>query len=200
MIPGPRVIKSHLPLTYWRDALDKSPGTKVIQTIRNPKDTLVSLYHFMKVNRLMGYLNGTWDEYFEMMKEGYVIYGSYFQFNAEWYQYNMKRENSLVLFYEDMKKGLLGHIKKIADFLSISLSERAVDLITEATTFQNMVKNPKLNPKNADIPVPMFKGDNDCILRKGEVGQWKDYMNDEQLKYIDDKVKEIFDPIGLKFD
>ena len=60
-IPDPRTIKTHLPLCYWKDGLDKSPGTKVIQTVRNPKDTLVSLYHFCRMNQYFGWFNGTWD-------------------------------------------------------------------------------------------------------------------------------------------
>ena len=65
---GPRILKTHLPLCYWKDALDRSPETKVIQTIHNPKDTLVSFYHFHRMNKLLGCLNGTWDEFFEMKK------------------------------------------------------------------------------------------------------------------------------------
>ena len=62
-IPDPRTIKTHLPLCYWKDALDKSPGTKVIQTVRNPKDTLVSLYHSCRMNQYFGWFNGTWDQF-----------------------------------------------------------------------------------------------------------------------------------------
>ena len=61
--PDPRTIKTHLPLCYWKAALDKSANTKVIQTIRNPKDTLVSFYHFCRMNMTLGCFDGTWDEF-----------------------------------------------------------------------------------------------------------------------------------------
>ena len=122
-IADPRTIKTHLPLCYWKDALDKSPGTKVIQTVRNPKDTLVSLYHFCRMNRYFGWFSGTWDQFFETVVDGEMISGDLFQTTANWYNYNKERENSLILVYEDMKKDLNGNLKKLSDFLGKNLSK-----------------------------------------------------------------------------
>ena len=44
LIP-PRYLKSHLPYPLWKNSIQKHPELKIIQTIRNPKDTLVSYYH-----------------------------------------------------------------------------------------------------------------------------------------------------------
>ena len=200
MASGPRIIKSHLPLKYWKEALDKSPGTKVIQTIRNPKDTLISMYHFLKKNKLFGWFNGSWNEFFEGAMKGHLaISGDYFDMTAEWYKYNKQRANSFVLIYEEMMNDHRGHVKKIADFLGESVSERILDLITEKTSFANMVKNPKLNPSNADLQIPFWKHSDDRLLRKGEVGQWKDAMDEEQIKLVDEKSEEILAPLGLNW-
>ena len=66
----PRIMKSHLPYhSHWKQQLDKHPNIRVMQIIRNPKDTLVSFYHHMKNERLLGGYNGTWDQYFDLFKE-----------------------------------------------------------------------------------------------------------------------------------
>lgn len=192
---GPRILKTHLPLCYWKDALDRSPETKVIQTIHNPKDTLVSFYHFHRMNKLLGCLNGTWDEFFEMVEDDYILEGSLFEHTAEWYQYNQKRDHSLVLVYEEMKKDLKANVKKICNFLGKNLSERAIDLISERATFESQVKDPTSPVKgNAH-----FKEDRALFLHKGKVGDWQEYFNEKQNVYVDAKSKECFDPIGLKF-
>ena len=41
-LPSPRVIKTHLPASVWEDNLQKNPNVKIINVIRNPKDTFVS--------------------------------------------------------------------------------------------------------------------------------------------------------------
>ncbi len=43
---APRYLKTHLPLDFWKHNIDKHPELKMIMTIRNPKDVLVSYYHF----------------------------------------------------------------------------------------------------------------------------------------------------------
>ena len=51
----PRIMKSHLPYySHWKQQLDKHPNMRVMQIIRNLKDTLVSFYHHIKNERLLG--------------------------------------------------------------------------------------------------------------------------------------------------
>ena len=195
-IPDPRTIKTHLPLCYWKDGLDKSPGTKVIQTVRNPKDTLVSLYHFCRMNQYFGWFNGTWDQFFETVVDGEMISGDLFQTTANWYNYNKERENSLILVYEDMKKDLNGNLKKLSDFLGKNLLKEVLQKIAEKTTFENMSADPKLNKSN----IPTFKDDRAPFLRKGKVGDWKEYFSNQQSDFCDTKCQIFFEPIGLKFE
>ena len=193
---GPRTIKTHLPLCYWKDALDKSPGTKVIQTVRNPKDTLVSYYHFSRMNQGLGWFNGTWDQFFEMFKNDVIFGSDLFTRTADWYLYNENRENSLVLFYEDMKRDLAGNIKKLSKFLGKCLSDRAIELITEKSTFDNMSKDPNLNMTG----IGAFKETRSKFMRKDQVGDWKDYFIQEQNEFIKSKCSQEFEPIGLRFE
>uniref|UniRef100_A0A8B9V2T6 Sulfotransferase n=1 Tax=Anas zonorhyncha TaxID=75864 RepID=A0A8B9V2T6_9AVES len=48
--PRPRLISSHLPVQLFAKAFFTSKA-KVIYTVRNPKDVLVSLYHFARIFR-----------------------------------------------------------------------------------------------------------------------------------------------------
>lgn len=58
---SPRIVHSHLiPQLLPGGAFKK--GRKVILVFRNPKDTAVSLYHFLKKNKYTGYgLDISWN-------------------------------------------------------------------------------------------------------------------------------------------
>ena len=90
---------------------------KVIQIIRNPKDVLVSLYHFYRMNKGLGLYLGTWDDFFELIRNDQLVYGDLFPQVAEWYSFNKGRENSMILVYEDMKVDLKGNLIKLNQFL-----------------------------------------------------------------------------------
>ena len=48
-LQAPRVIKTHLPYRFVNRWIERDE-VKTIVTLRNPKDTIVSLYHFYKSN------------------------------------------------------------------------------------------------------------------------------------------------------
>ena len=140
-LPSPRFMKTHLPYELWKDQLKKYPNVRVIQTIRNPKDTLVSYYHHFRSSGQLGAFHGTWNQYFEMFREKKLPWGDYFVHNANWYKFSRDREQSLILVYEDMKKSHRGHVIKIAKFLGYDLSDKVIDFIVEKSSLKNMSKN-----------------------------------------------------------
>ena len=191
-LPSPRYMKTHLPYELWKQQLEKHPNIKVIQTVRNPKDTLVSYYHHCRSGSSIGAFHGSWDQYFELFKQKRLPFGDYFEHIADWYKFNKDRKRSLILVYEEMKKSHRDHVIKIAKFLGYDLSDKVVDLIVEKTTFKDMSKTVKHSPG--------WKSDRSNFIRKGEVGDWANYFSEDQSKFIDAKCKEYLEPLGLKFD
>lgn len=64
---SPRVIKTHLPLEFLPDDLEKK--SKVIYIVRNPKDTCVSFHYFMKMVTQSGY-SGSLKDMIRLFSEG----------------------------------------------------------------------------------------------------------------------------------
>ncbi len=81
---GPRIIHTHLPLSYFKKAIETYPNLKVIQTIRNFKDTLVSFYNFYRMEKRLGAFNGSWDDYFKLVENKELAFGDYFDYYSEW--------------------------------------------------------------------------------------------------------------------
>ena len=77
-LPSPRVIKTHLPASVWKDNLRKNPNVKIINVIRNPKDTIVSYYHHYKNDPPIGLFTGSFNDFFELAIKGQVCWGDIF--------------------------------------------------------------------------------------------------------------------------
>ncbi|XP_044172185.1 sulfotransferase family cytosolic 1B member 1-like isoform X1 [Acropora millepora] len=184
-LPSPRLISSHL--TY--DVIPKGEGCKYIYIARNPKDVAVSYYEFMKAFGPSGGYNGPWEFFARIFVEGKVPFGLWNKHVLEWWK---RKDNSNVLFlkYEDLKKDLTANIWQIAEFLEKPVSKDIVNKITHQCTFKEMTKNMSAFTFIDDLKV----------LRKGEIGDWKNYFTPEiEKRFETDVMKELMDT-GLTFD
>ena len=77
-LESPRYIKTHLPLPLLNpEVLNKA---KVIWAARNPKDTMLSLFHHEKLIPHHGLKRDGFDEFFELFLKGEVVYGDYWNY------------------------------------------------------------------------------------------------------------------------
>ncbi len=193
-VPHPWIMKSHLPARYFLRQL-KEEKPKIIVGMRNPKDMLVSFYHFYRMNKAMGAFSGSWDEFFELYKQHKLIYGDYFDWCNSWWPLR-REENILVIRYEDMIRDLKGSVETIDRFLGGNVDDSTISRIVEQTTFSNMKDNPQLNMTGHSI----FRYDVSQFCRKGVVGDWKNYFTAEQNEYVDRLYEQNCVPNGLTFE
>ncbi len=192
----PVYMRTHLPLSLLTPQLEKHPNIKIIQTLRNPKDTLVSLYHHLSSDNNLGGFKGTWDQFFEQIfLKGRLPWGNLFENTADWYKFNKDRKNSLTLKYEDTRKHHKRQVVKIAQFLGFDLPEETTDDIVQQSSLEPMQKEfgAMINQRKS-----WKKGSN--LVRKGQIGDWTNYFSQEQSEYVDAQCKEYFEPLGLTFE
>ena len=164
--------------------------------LRNPKDTLVSYFYFYHNRLSLGGFNGSWQDFFKMIRNNELGWGGYFDHVAEWYEFNKHRENSMVLVYEELKKDLRRGVKQLAEFLKKDVSDEVVDIITTRTTYENMVVDEKLP---GVILNKLGSTGRSKYMRKGEIGDWKQHFNEEQNLFVDGRCKEKLQPLGIEF-
>ena len=94
--------------------------------------------------------------------------------------------NILFLKYEDMKKDLPKVIQKCAQFLDVShqLTEDKISKLCDHLNFDKMQKNPSVNLENI-IDGDEVNKSSLKFIRKGQVGDWKNYMSDEMSEKFD---------------
>ncbi|GAA6089048.1 sulfotransferase 6B1-like [Tachysurus ichikawai] len=156
----------------------KNNKTKMFVVFRNPKDTVVSYYHFMNNNPVLPKAE-SWDKFFSDFMSGEVAWGSYFDHALGW-EKHMDDPNVLIVIYEELKENLLEGIKKIADFFSFTLTDEQVQGIAGESTFSAMQSSSKTSHGKFG----------NVFFRKGEVGDWKNHFSEDQSKQMDEEFKK----------
>ena len=87
---------------------------------------------------------------------------------------------------------------RIAEFLGQELTADEATRIVSAASFENMKKNPQ---KNYDWykDYGIMRKDS-SFLRKGEVGDWRNYFSEEQQRRFDERTEREFAGLNLKLD
>uniref|UniRef100_A0A8C5WSB8 Sulfotransferase n=1 Tax=Laticauda laticaudata TaxID=8630 RepID=A0A8C5WSB8_LATLA len=193
-LPSPRVIMSHLPYYLVPKTLRAKKG-KVIYVYRNPKDILVSYFHY--VNSWSGMENScNFEEYMQRFLSGNVAGSLVFNHVKGWYTHQ-NEFNILFLCYEEMMQDLRGTVLKICKFIGKELSSQEVDKVVEMSTFKNMKADPRANI--VKTYEECFGLKNITHLRKGIVGDWKNIMTVSQSERFDNIFQTQMKDISLKF-
>ncbi|KAM3931638.1 amine sulfotransferase-like [Leptodactylus fuscus] len=191
--PSPRLFSSHLP--YYLMPRDlKSRKAKIIYVYRNPKDAMLSYYHFFKMKTNIKHTIN-WETFIELFMSGEVFCGSWFDHVRGWYTHK-EDFNILFVTYEEMKKDLRSAVLKICKFVDMNLDEKAVDTVVEKATFTNMKHDPLAN--YTFVPNEFLDRSKGDFLRKGTVGDWKNIMTVAQSERFDKVYKEKMGDLPIK--
>lgn len=179
---GRRVIKSHMPLEFLPpQVLDKC---KVVYVARNVKDTAVSYYHHC-LNFTPHDFQGSFTDFIDMFKSDLSLYGSYWHHVLGGWKLR-EHKNLKFVWFEDMKTSQKSVIEEVCYFVQHPLSEEKMDELVEHLKFENFKKNPSISPPRSEAIRMDF-------IRKGEVGDWKNFFTEEKTKewnlWIEEKTK-----------
>ncbi|XP_066287842.1 uncharacterized protein [Branchiostoma lanceolatum] len=193
--PSPRIVHTHLPRHLAPKMISNPTGkVKVIMVMRNPKDTAVSLYHYLEKYQvlLLGTASVTtcnWDKFAQDFLDGFAPFGDFYDHALGWWQ--MKDDpHFLFLKYEDMKKDVSSAVGKMKEFLDITLDDVTTSDIVESCTIASL----KAAWTESGATTKSL------IARKGVVGDWKNTFTVPQSEAYDAKYKEKLEGTGLQFD
>ncbi|XP_075194439.1 amine sulfotransferase-like [Anomaloglossus baeobatrachus] len=191
--PSPRLFTSHLPYYLMPKDLRFRMG-KVVYVCRNPKDALVSYYHFLRMRPGIK-CPENWEKFLDLSISGKVVCGSWFDHVRGWYTHK-EDFNILIVKYEEIKKDLRATVRKICKFLDISLDDEAIDIVVEKATFKNMKHDSLAN--YTFLPNELLDKNKGAFLRKGIVGDWKNLMTVAQSEMFDKVYKEKMGDLPMK--
>ncbi len=192
-LPTPRAFKTHYTYELMPCGQPHTTLCKYIYITRNPKDVAVSVYCHAK---LVYFPNLKWDDFWKQFIGGNFSSGDFFEHLLGWLKHK-DDDNVLFLVYEDMKRDLPHAISQIAQFIGIDLSSDTVDKITNMADFNNMKYDNTAN-RSWDEKLNDEEG-NPKFMRKGIVGDWKNFLTSEQSAQIDDIFADRIEHTGFKF-
>jgi len=168
---------------------------KVILFIRDPRDILVSHY-FWRVNkrRNNNLYNGSISD-FVKDKERVGNIDSLIKYYNIWINNrNIPKEFS-VLRYEKLHEDTYGELVKILKFLDIE--EINNEYIKEAIEFGSFGNMHKLESQRffnkSSVKKSKFNMPESYLIRKGKVGEYKNYLNEEDIEYVDKQIQRLDD-------
>ncbi|KAG7235502.1 hypothetical protein INR49_002638 [Caranx melampygus] len=177
--PSPRLRVTHL--LHWLMPSGLSQRGKVIYVARNPKDVLVSYYHFHKVANMLE-TPKDFDDFFEKFMRGDVFGGSWFDHVKTWFSHK-DNMNMLFITYEEMIQDLQAAVERISSFLGKELTEEQLANVVKHSTFKNMRKIPQANYEQ--VSVDLLNHHQGRFMRKGTIGDWKNHFTVAQSERFD---------------
>ncbi|XP_037374666.1 amine sulfotransferase-like [Talpa occidentalis] len=194
--PSPRLFCTHLPY-YLVPKGFKNKKVKIIYVYRNPKDVLISFYHFSNVVVRLEEAQDL-ESYMERFLDGKVVGSVWFDHIRGWYEHRHDF-NILFMMYEEMKKDLRSSVYKISRFVEKDLNEDDIDAIVNQATFQNMKSDPRANYKAILKNEIGTRTDEGHFMRKGTIGDWKNHLTVKQNERFDRIFQRKMKGSTLKF-
>lgn len=198
-----RCLATHLP--PQPDTL--SDEAKYVYVARNPWDVCVSLSHMVTNLSIYRFEDGTFDEFFECFLDKDFGYGSYFDHVASGYALK-DRPNVHFLTYEQLKREPRATVLKLAHFLGdhygrlLEGEDNALlDQILDNSSASRMKNVIVMNLGSKEWEAMMTRNNMTCkdgyggdsskygIVRKGQIGDWKNYFKPSQLERLERKIR-----------
>jgi hypothetical protein len=159
---------------------------KVIILSRDVRDTLVSAY-FQATKRIKVF-EGTISEFIRSEQFGAV---KILTFYKQWYEARDVPKEFLFLRYEDLHTTPQTSLHSVLTFLGIpDPSAEVIQSAIEYASFDNLKKAEAENRFSSTILSSTDGNDpQSSKVREGKVGKYSKYLNEEDVKYIDNQIE-----------
>ena len=100
----------------------------------------------------------------------------------------MSDPNVLFMTFEQMKSDIASTVHKVACFLGTEYAEK----MNDASIFENILRHCDIKSMKKDQQRWCKKSRPESMpfIRKGEIGDWKNHLSEEQSNQLDEKFKQ----------
>uniref|UniRef100_A0A7N0REP4 Sulfotransferase n=1 Tax=Kalanchoe fedtschenkoi TaxID=63787 RepID=A0A7N0REP4_KALFE len=195
--PDLSLLSTHLAYSLLPKSMIES-GCKFVHVMREPKDVLISLWHFaVELRKARDQPTLPLDDAFDMFCNGFSQYGPYWDYELEYYNASLKCPNRFfIMTYEDLMERPDYNVKKLASFVGkpITAAEEdrgVVEAIVRFCSFDKL-SNLEVNRIKTICVGKAQIVPNKVFFRKAKIGNWTHYLSDEQREHIDQITRQKF--------
>jgi len=164
----------------------KYRGDRIILLIRDPRDVIVSLYHHMINRKSKDFKFGNLSNF---IRDDVCGFNRILFFYDLWKKSLDDPKEIMIVSYEDLKNNGIKTLSKIISFIDKPADEERVKRIYEKSEFSKM-KELERNGKISGLRKSK-QNEDAMIVRKGKIGGYVDYMNEDDIEYCNNLMKEI---------
>jgi hypothetical protein len=168
----PRIIKSHNSFNPFYK--------KGFLILRDPKDIMVSYYHYKKK------LNSYEKDISSFIREDKFGINSWVRHTESWLSQCYPSQRINLFFYEDFKDNPNQELKRIFDLVGYDFNSVIIENAVEKSNLTNMKKI-----ENKTASYSLKKREKFKFVRKGKKGEGKVELSSDDIKYINEKSKEV---------
>ncbi|XP_065867781.1 cytosolic sulfotransferase 5-like [Euphorbia lathyris] len=196
-IPSPRLFSSHLPHPALPESVKQSTCL-IVYICRNPFDSAVSLWHHYC--EIQTDFEMSMEDFFEVYFKGLSWDGPYWDHVLGYWKESLEKPNKvLFLKYEDLKEDIVSCLKRIAEFIGYPFSQEedgngVIEEIAKLCSLRKL-KNLEVNKNGMHLST----SPNKAFFRKGEVGEWVDYLSPSKKEHLVKVMEEKLRGSGLSF-
>ncbi|CAL4999161.1 unnamed protein product [Urochloa decumbens] len=210
--PPPRLLGTHLPYSLLPARATGPDGCRIVYITRDPKDTLVSLFHFNSGVVMSG--GGApapapeasgFEEAFELYCQGRYGLGPQWEHAREYWSASAQRPGRvLCLRYEEVLEDPAGSLRRLAAFMGCPFTAEeegagVVGAILELCGMERQ-RGLEVNRSEAYVVRGLLSIGNKHFFRKGVAGDWRNHMTPEMATRLDGVVEEALKGSGFTFD
>ncbi|XP_071689694.1 cytosolic sulfotransferase 13-like [Rutidosis leptorrhynchoides] len=195
-LSSPRLFSTHMPYPLLPRSIIDS-GCRIVYMCRNPKDVLVSLFHFVNKMKIMGLV--TIEEVFELFSKGITLCGPYWDHVKSYYKASLEHPTRILfLTYENMLSDTENNVKHLAEFLGypFTMEEEANRVVQQIVKLCSFEKLSEVN-KHGKIREGL---DNKIFFREGKVGDFRNYLTSDKIEMLDRITEEEFHGLNISFE
>ncbi|KMT17006.1 hypothetical protein BVRB_2g042090 [Beta vulgaris subsp. vulgaris] len=195
----PKLLGTHLPFQSLPTSI-KHSNCKIIYVSRNPFDTFISSWLFyLNYDENESVKSDMIEEYFGKFCEGKFPFGPFEDHVIGYWKESLERaEKVFFVKFEDLKADPKVELKKLAEFVGcpFSVDEERENVIDEIIKLCSIDKLKEVEANKSGRVYSFIE--NKWFFRKGEVGDWVNYLSPLMVERFKKIMDEKFAGSGLE--
>uniref|UniRef100_A0A0D9V070 Sulfotransferase n=1 Tax=Leersia perrieri TaxID=77586 RepID=A0A0D9V070_9ORYZ len=195
-VPSPRLLATHIPRASLPASV-AAAGCKVVYMCRDPKDCLVSLWHFLNAQRRQTSV----DDDFRLFCDGVSLVGPYWEHVLAYWRWHVEAPGKVMFVtYEELSADTVGQLRRLAEFVGRPFTDeereaRVDEAIVRACSVDSLA-GAEVN-RSGTVELMETPMRNAMFFRRGVVGDWRNYLTPEMGRRIDEITESKFRGSGL---